>query len=367
MLPAHEEVRAMPELNQAKRDAFVGKMVGIVNQAALALMTSVGRQTGLFEAMATLPPSTSTEIARAAGLHERYVREWLGAMVTGGVVEYDPGPATYTLPPEHAAALTNAAGPRNLARFTQFIPLLAEVEADIIESFRNGGGVPYAKYPRFQAVMAEASSLRFDHLLVDKIVPLTGIGAALDRGIEVLEIGCGKGHALNLLARAFPRSRYSGYDISDGGIAAARAEATGLGNTNVSFSVRDVATLDEPGRYDLITAFDVIHDQAQPAEVLKGVARALTSGGSFLMVDIRASSNLQENIPHPFAPFLYGVSTMHCMTVSLALNGAGLGAVWGEQKALAMLREAGFTHVDVQRPADDPLNNYYVARVGRGV
>ncbi len=355
----------MPELNQAKRDAFVGKMIAMVNQAALALMTSIGRQTGLFEAMAMLPPSTSPDIARAAGLHERYVREWLGAMVTGGVVEYDPGTATYTLPPEHAAALTNAAGPRNLARFTQFIPLLAEVEADVVESFRKGGGVPYAKYPRFQTVMAEASGLRFDQLLVDKIVPLTGIGAALDRGIEVLEIGCGKGHAVNLLARAFPRSRYSGYDISDGGIAAARAEATALGNTNVRFEALDVATLDEPGRYDLITAFDVIHDQAQPSAVLKGVARALAPGGSFLMVDIRASSNLEENIPHPFGPFLYGVSTMHCMTVSLALDGAGLGAVWGEQKALAMLNEAGFSRLDVHRLAEDPLNNYYVARAGR--
>lgn len=355
----------MPELNLAKRDAFVGKMVGIVNHASLALMTSIGGQTGLFEAMAMLPPSTSPDIAAAAGLQERYVREWLGAMVTGGIVEYDPGAATYTLPPEHAAALTNAAGPRNLARFTQFIPLLAEVEADVVASFRSGGGVPYAKYPRFQTVMAEASGLRFDHLLVDKIVPLTGIGVALDRGIEVLEIGCGKGHAVNLLARAFPRSRYSGYDISDGGIAAARVEAAALGNTNVRFATLDVATLDEPGRYDLITAFDVIHDQAQPSAVLKGVARALAPGGSFLMVDIRASSNLEENILHPFGPFLYGVSTMHCMTVSLALDGAGLGAVWGEQKALAMLNEAGFTRVDVHRPADDPLNNYYLARKGR--
>jgi DNA-binding IclR family transcriptional regulator len=131
----------MPELNQVKMDAFVGKMVGIVNHAALALMTSVGRQTGLFEAMAMLPPSTSTDIARAARLHERYVREWLGAMVTGGVVEYEPAAATYTLPPEHAAALTNAAGPRNLARFTQFIPLLAEVEAEIGDrvSFQPSG------------------------------------------------------------------------------------------------------------------------------------------------------------------------------------------------------------------------------------
>lgn len=352
----------MAELNQAKKDAFTGKMVGILNGAALALMTSIGRQTGLFEVMASLPPATCEEIAKAAGLNERYVREWLGAMVTGGIVELDPLKATYGLPPEHAAIITNAAGARNLARFAQYVPMLAEVEADVIESFRKGGGVPYAKYPRFQAVQAESSGLRFDHLLLEKMVPLTGMGEALGRGVEVLDIGCGQGHAVNLLARAFPRSRFSGYDFSEVGIAAAQAEARALGNTNVRFAVRDVATLNEPGRYDLITAFDVIHDQAKPHDVLRGVSQALTSGGTFLMVDIRASSELQDNIGHPFAPFLYGISTMHCMTVSLALNGVGLGTVWGEQKALAMLREAGLTRVDVNRLQEDPLNNYYVAR-----
>jgi 2-polyprenyl-3-methyl-5-hydroxy-6-metoxy-1,4-benzoquinol methylase len=249
-----------------------------------------------------------------------------------------------------------------MARFTQYIPMLAEVEADIIESFHRGGGVPYARYPRFQALMAESTGVRFDHLLLEKMVPLTGMREALDRGIEVLDIGCGQGHAVNLLARAFPRSRFSGYDLSEGGIAAAHAEARALGNRNVRFMTRDVAALDEPGRYDLITAFDVIHDQANPHDVLREVGRALTPDGTFLMADVRASSELQDNIGHPFAPFLYGMSTMHCMTVSLALKGAGLGTVWGEQKALAMLREAGFTCVDVNRLDEDPLNNYYVAR-----
>ena len=352
----------MPELNQAKKDAFAGKMVGILNGAALALMTSIGRQTGLFEVMASLPASASEEIAKAARLDERYVREWLGAMVTGGIVEFDSHKGAYVLPPEHAAVITNAAGARNMARFTQYVPMLAEVEADVIESFRRGGGVPYAKYPRFQALMAESSGLRFDHLLLEKMVPLTGMGDALGRGIEVLDIGCGQGHAVNLLARAFPRSRFSGYDLSEDGIAAAQAEARALGNANVRFAARDVAALNESGRYDLITAFDVIHDQAKPHDVLREVARALTPNGTFLMVDIRASSELHDNIAHPFAPFLYGISTMHCMTVSLALNGAGLGTVWGEQKALAMLREAELTRVDVNRLAEDPLNNYYVAR-----
>lgn len=352
------------ELDEAKRDAFAARMVAVLNGAALALMTSIGRQTGLFEVMAGMAPSTSEEIATAARLDERYVREWLGAMVTGGIVEFDPARRTYLLPREHAAVITKAAGPRNMARFMQYIPMLGEVEADVIESFRRGGGVPYERYPRFQKLMAESSGLRFDHLLLQKVVPLTGLGNALASGIDVLDIGCGQGHAINLLARAFPRSRFTGYDFSADGIAAAEAESRALGHANVRFAVRDVAALDEGGRYDLVTAFDVIHDQAKPADVLREVALALRPDGTLLMVDVRASSELQDNVAHPLGPFLYAMSTMHCMTVSLALEGAGLGTVWGEQKALAMLREAGLTRVDVHRLADDPLNNYYVARKG---
>jgi len=352
----------MTELDRSKTEAFAARMTSVLNSAALALMTSIGRQTGLFETMAGRPPSTSDDIARAAGLDERYVREWLGAMVTGGIVEFDAAARTYVLPPEHAAVITNAAGARNIARFTQYIPMLGEVEADVIESFRHGGGVPYSRYPRFSALMAESSGLRFDHLLLPAVVPLTGLGAALERGIDVLDIGCGRGHAINLLGRAFPRSRFAGYDFSEEGIAAARAEAQGLGLTNVRFAVRDVAALEEQAACDLVTAFDVIHDQARPDAVLLSVARALRPEGTFLMVDVRASSELQDNVAHPFGPFLYGMSTMHCMTVSLALGGAGLGTAWGEQKALAMLGEAGFTRVEVQRLPDDPLNNYYLAR-----
>lgn len=352
----------MSELNQAKTDAFASKMIGIVNGGMLALMTSIGRQSGLFETMANLPASTSEEIAKAAGLNERYVREWLGAMVTGGVVEYDQHAQSYVLPPEHAALITNVAGARNLARLTRYVPMLAEVEADIIACFHSGGGVPYSKYPRFQTLMAESSALRFDQLLVKKIVPLTGMVEALKSGIEALDVGCGQGHAINLLAQAFPQSRFTGYDFSERGIAAAQAEAQALGNTNVHFAIQDVSALKESGRYRVITAFDAIHDQAKPAEVLRAIADALTRDGTFLMMDIRASSDLQDNLNYPIAPFLYAMSTLHCMTVSLALDGAGLGTVWGEQKALTMLDEVGFKHVEVKRLDEDPLNNYYVAR-----
>ena len=352
----------MSELDQTKINAFAGKMVGVINSGTLALMTSIGRQTGLFEALAILPASTCEEIAEAAKLNERYVREWLGAMVTGGIIEYDPSANSYLLPPEHAALLTNAAGSRNMARFTQYISMLGEIEANIIDCFHNGGGVPYAKYPRFQDLMSQSSGLRFDSLLLEKMIPLTEMQEALADGIEVLDVGCGRGHAINLLAQTFPNSRFAGYDFSEEGIAAAQSEAQEMGNTNVRFEVRDLQTMNEPGCYNLITAFDVIHDQAKPAKVLQAIADALKSDGTFLMMDIRASSNLQDNIAHPFAPFLYTISTMHCVTVSLAQDGPGLGAVWGEQKALSMLAEAGFSNVTVNSIPEDPLNNYYVAR-----
>ena len=352
----------MSELDQTKMNAFVGKMVGVLNGGMLALMTSIGRQTGLFEVMATLPASTSEEIAEAATLNERYVREWLGAMVTGGIVEYDHEANSYLLPAEHAVVLTNAAGSRNMARFTQYIPMLGEVEAYIINCFHNGGGVTYARYPRFQDLMSQSSGLRFDSLLFEKMIPLTGMTEALADEIEVLDVGCGRGHAINMLAQTFLNSEFAGYDFPEEGIAAAKAEAQEMDNRNVRFEVHDLATLNESGRYDLITAFDVIHDQARPAKVLQAIANALTSNGTFLMMDIRASSNLQDNIAYPFAPFLYTISTMHCMTVSLAQDGPGLGTVWGEQKALSMLADAGFADVVVNLIPEDPLNNYYVAR-----
>jgi hypothetical protein len=218
-----EEIMETLEVDGARAEEFAGKMVGVLNDAMLALMTSIGHQTGLFDAMAGMPPSTSEEVADAADLNERYVREWLGAMTVGGVVEYDPAAKTYHLPREHAACLTRAAGPDNLANFTQVVPLLGAVEDGIIESFRNGGGVPYSKYPRFQKLMAELSAQDFDGLLIGATLPLVpGLIERLKSGVEAADIGCGQGHAVNLMAKEFPKSRFAGYDFSEEGIEAAK-------------------------------------------------------------------------------------------------------------------------------------------------
>jgi SAM-dependent methyltransferase len=185
--------------------------------------------------------------------------------------------------------------------------------------------------------------------------------AQLHAGIDVLEVGCGSGHALNLMAQAFPNSRFTGYDLSEDGIAAGWAEAKARQLANVHFAVQDAAHLKETNQYDFATAFDAIHDQVYPTQVVHSIARALRTNGTFLMVDIRASSRLAENLDLPTAPFLYTISCMHCMTVSLAHGGEGLGAMWGEQKASQILREAGFVRVEVKQLESDTGNNYYIA------
>jgi len=351
-----------PDIDLARVEAFAARVLGVVSDAATALTISIGHRAGLFDTMAGLPPSTSEEIARAGALHERYVREWLAAMLVGGIVEHDPAAGTWSLPPEHGAVLTRAAGTDNLARLAQFVGLLAGVEHDVVTCFREGGGVPYSAYPEFHALMSEDSRDMAEGLLVSTVIPLVdGLSDRLQTGIPAADIGCGSGHHLNVLASIYPASSFVGYDFSEEAIAQARANAQARDLTNVRFEVLDVSDLSGTGPFDFVTAFDAIHDQAHPAAVLNGIADSLTPDGVFLMVDIRASSRPHENVDAPGAPFLYGVSLLHCMTVSLSQDGDGLGAAWGEQTAVRMLREAGFGVPTVHRLDRDPLNNYYVA------
>jgi SAM-dependent methyltransferase len=344
---------------------FAERMLRTMNEAALALMVSVGHRTGLFDVMAAMPAGTSTEIASRASLDERYVREWLAAMTTGRIVEHDDAAGLYALPEDHAAWLTRAAGLRNLAIGMQNIGLMAQVEDQIVDCFRRGGGVPYSAFPRFQEVMAEDSGAVHDATLIDVTLALVpGLVDRLSQGIDVADVGCGSGHAACLMAEAFPRSQFIGFDFSAGGIAAARLEAERKGLENVRFDHRDVARLSDRDRFDFITTFDAVHDQARPDLVLAGIARALRPGGVYLCVDIRASSTLGENVDHPLGTYLYTVSCMHCMTVSLADGGMGLGTMWGEQTARQMLGEAGFTSIETAHVDGDIVNSYLIASKG---
>jgi 2-polyprenyl-3-methyl-5-hydroxy-6-metoxy-1,4-benzoquinol methylase len=351
-------------IDTARSEQFAERLGALYNGAALATMTSVGHRTGLFDAMRGQPARTSPEIAEAAKLNERYVREWLNAMTVGEFVEYDPVTARYRLPEEHAVWLTRAASPNNYAVIAQYIAQFGVVEDAIVKCFREGGGVPYSAFTRFHEIMAEDSGQTVLGGLFEHILPLVpGIEKKLERGIDVLDAGCGRGRALMALAERYPASRFTGYDLSDEALGWARSEAAKRGLGNVRFVQRDLTGYREDPAFDWITAFDAIHDQAQPAQVLAGIHGALRPGGVFLMQDIAGSSHVHKNADHPFGPFMYTISTMHCMTVSLAQGGEGLGTMWGEERAEKMLREAGFGKVIVQKLPHDPQNVYYVCAV----
>ena len=354
-----------PDLDIARVEEFAGTVLQMIADASTALSLSIGHRTGLFDGMAGLPPSTSQGVADVTGLQERYVREWLAAMLVGGVVEHDPLAGTWYLPPEHGAVLTRQSGKDNLAKLAQLIGLMASVEHRLVTCFRQGGGVPYSAYTEFHALMSEDSRDMAEALLVGDVLPLVdGLRDRLSRGISVADVGCGSGHHLNVLASAFPASTFVGYDFSEEAIASARSTARSRGLANVRFEVRDVTDLSGTGPFALVTAFDAIHDQAHPAAVLASIAASLAPDGVFLMCDIRASSRPHENVGVPGAGFLYGISLMHCMTVSLSHEGGtGLGAAWGEQTAVRMLYEAGFAQVQVNGVEGDFINNYYVARL----
>jgi SAM-dependent methyltransferase len=350
------------EFDRAKAKAFTQLMVRHLEGAAVSLMLEVGRRVGLLEAMATMGAVTSAEIAGKTGLSERYVREWLAAMVCGGIVEYAAGERTYRLPREHATMLTGSSS-RNLTSMVEMFPLLNRVIPDVAEAFRTGGGVPYSAFqPEFTGLMDRRSRPRYDELLFSAYLGKPeGLIPRLESGIRVADVGCGTGHCIVLMARRFPKSTFVGYDISEAGIAGARAAAGGL--DNASFVVQDVAKPLTQGPFDVVTAFDAIHDQANPGGVLHQIRDALAPGGTFLMLDVYASSELADNVGLPMAPYLYTMSTMHCMSVSLAAGGPGLGTAWGHQVALGMLREAGFADVQLFERVD-PANSLYVARRG---
>ncbi|HYP16459.1 MAG TPA: class I SAM-dependent methyltransferase [Opitutus sp.] len=347
----------------AKVDAFGGTLLRILNDASLALMISLGHRTGLFDTMATLPPAEVATIARAAKLNERYVREWLGAMTVGRVVAHDSVAMTYHLPPEHAALLTRAAAPNNVAAFMQYPAVLGQVEDQIVRCFREGGGVPYSEFKRFHEVMAEDSGQTVVAALFDHVLPIVpGLMERLERGIDVLDLGCGRGIALAAMARRFPKSRFVGIDFSAEAIAWARQQVQQDGLSNLRYEILDAAKLKAEAAFDFIVTFDAIHDQARPDVVLGHIARALRPDGVYLMQDIHGSSSHAGDLEHPVGPLLYTISTMHCMTVSLAAGGMGLGTMWGRETAQRMLKEAGFGEVTIRRLAHDFQNDYYLVR-----
>ena len=356
-----DDLPAARHLDQVRVEVFAQRLLGHFTSSFVTYMVDLGHRTGLFEALHG-EPATSAGLAARSGLQERYVREWLGAVVTAGIASYDATTGEYTLPAENAATLCGDTE-GNIAPLSMLSGLLARHIPSVAQAFQEGGGVPYANYrPDFTDVMDRLGRATFDSLLVDVIVPLAGeLSGRLEEGVRVADIGCGTGHSTNVLARAFPASTFVGYDLAEDAVQAARREADEYGLRNVAFRVQDVAHLPATPPLDAVFAFDAIHDQSDPAGVLARVQDALVPGGTFVMLDIRASSRLENNVGNPVAPMLYGISVLHCLTISLADHGAGLGTAWGHELATRMLADAGFTDTYLYDVPGDPLDVLYVA------
>jgi ubiquinone/menaquinone biosynthesis C-methylase UbiE len=236
----------------------------------------------------------------------------------------------------------------------------------VIDGFTTGEGVTYDHYPKFQTFMSQLANAKHRQVLVNKFLPSVDNGRIIPRlasGIKVCDLGCAEGVAVILMAKAFPQSRFVGIDISPEAIDEARRQARLQKIENLEFMVLDAADLknkrEMKGLFDYVTAFDAIHDQTRPLDVLRGVNHILKADGRFSMVDIAANSNLADNLTHPMGPFLYTVSLMHCMPVGLVGGGTGLGMMWGREKAVEMLQKAWFQQVQVLEMPEDPFNLHF--------
>ncbi len=353
---------------------FSEKMTKILNYGALNLAMGLGYRTRLFDVMDTFKtPRSAADIAEAAGLDNRYVREWLGIMVTGEIIELSrdaDGTDLFSLPPEHADLLTRRAGNANLGVYTQEIPLLTQCAMKaVLAGFSTGQGVSYDHYPEFQQFMTQLADAKHRQVLVDTFLPSVDKGRIVEQmrdGIHVCDLGCAEGVALILMAEAFPQSTFVGIDFSQEVIQTATDRAIDQGLNNIAFHCLDAADPETWQRFaatfDYITAFDAVHDQNRPQKALEGVYAMLKPGGAFSMVDIAADSSLAENTSHPMGPFLYTVSLMHCMPVGLADNGRGLGMMWGRQLAVDMLQAAGFADIRVAPIPEDSFNLHFFCR-----
>jgi SAM-dependent methyltransferase len=352
----------MPQggFDPGRLQAFMMEVMDDLSGAMTGIMCALGDRLGLFAALAAGGPATSIELAARANLDERYTREWLAAMSSAGYLGYDPASGQYTLPPEHAAVLAQEGGMLFLGgAFQQLLGLFGPLDA-LMEAFRNGAGLPESAYPvHLLQGMERISAGWLEHHLVQHWVPAyTGLAEALTRGVDVADVGCGSGQALIVLARAFPLSRFIGYDLSADAVARARENAEEAGVADrVRFEQRDI--LDGlPDAYDLVMTLDALHDFPDPGRVLGIVRSALRPDGTYMLMDIRTSERPEEN-RGPIASILYGTSLLYCLPTSRANGGAGLGTMGlPESAVLELCRAAGFGTAR-RLPIENPFNVLY--------
>jgi SAM-dependent methyltransferase len=349
-------------LDVEKLQSFVFRAVDEVGATLNAALVVMGDKLGLYRALAGAGPLTPAELAERTGTAERYVREWLNAQAAGGYVAYDPDSSRYTLPPEQTVALTDEDSPAYLPGFFQIALGSVHDSPRITEAARSGEGVGWHDHVHDVHEGCERFFRPgYNANLVSSWLPaLDGVVAKLEQGAAVADVGCGHGASTIVMAQAFPRSRYTGFDYHDGSIATARerAEAAGVGD-RVRFETSPAAAY-AGDRYDLVTMFDCLHDMGDPVGAARHVRSTLKPDGTWMIVEPAAGDRVEDNL-NPVGRAYYAFSTLLCTPASLSQEvGLALGAQAGEARIRAVAESGGFTRF--RRVAETPFNLVFEAR-----
>jgi SAM-dependent methyltransferase len=357
-----DDAMSATEIDAQKLEAFMHKAVGDMGAVISAPLMTIGEKLGLYRAMAGAGPLTSAEVAERTGVAERSVREWLANQAAGGYVEYDPQADRYTLPDEHALALADEDSPFYILGAFELIASLYADEAKILEAFRSGAGMGWHEHDHrlFRGTERFFRPGYRAHLVEEWIPALDGVREKLERGIRVADVGCGHGASTVIMAKAFPASRFHGFDYHHDSIKRAREVAAQEG---LSDQVRfEVATAkDYPGTgYDLVCVFDCLHDMGDPVGAAAHVHETLAPDGTWMIVEPFAGDHVEDNL-NPVGRVFYGASTMICTPASLDQEvGLALGAQAGESRLREVVTEGGFA--SLRRATETPFNLILEAR-----
>ncbi|CAN5867075.1 class I SAM-dependent methyltransferase [soil metagenome] len=337
--------------------AFLERFTGFASGFTTIGLLALADRTGLLAVMAGGAPMPAAEAAERSGVDRRYAEEILSGLAAAEVVDYDPGTGAFRLQPEHAAVIADDASPYSMGGWLDLLPALVERLPDLVSVAETGDGVAHSAYDdRVVAGIDRANSPGIRILLTRRWLPtMPDVVDRLERGGRVVDIGCGSGTAAVTMATAYPDTEVLGVDIDELSIERARSRSSDV--PNITFVTGDASELPADPPFDLVTAFDVVHDLPQPRATLLAVRGALAPGGVFLMMEPNVADDLEDNL-NSRAALLYGVSTMFCMTQSLAQGGAGLGAAWGPSQAKELCREAGFGSFQ-RLPIDNPFSAFY--------
>ena len=344
---------------------YARNVFGLMNGASVAAMVYLGDRLGLYQALADGEPVTSDELAARVGLDERWLREWLYTQGAGGVLEYR-GDDRFALSAEGKAVLVDETHPANgIGCFAQ-LPDLVGTLGRLPEAFRSGRGLNYDALGAAGAAGVERGFAPwYRSLLVPVAIPrIEGIKERLEEGIAVADMGCGAGVALVELARAFPKSDFHGYDISEHALGRAEQNRAAAGVSNLHFHDAARDPMPDDGRFGFVTTFDCLHDMSHPQGVITAIRRAIADDGTWLIADIKAQPSYEQNVEkNPMAGMMYSFSVMVCMSSSLSEpGGAGLGTLGLHAELLeSMVRDAGFGHFEII-DFGHPVNAFYLVR-----